>query len=65
MPRSEAPDTQGSYFDFRFLLGLHLTDRPATQMTLPQRLPKNERSDSLSMQHDVGDDFEGDDSKGC
>ena len=26
---------------------------------------ENERSDSLSMQHDVGDDFEGDDSKGC
>jgi hypothetical protein len=26
---------------------------------------KNERGDSLSMQHDVGDDFEGDDSKGC
>ena len=39
-PGSEAPDTQGSSFDFRFLLGLHLTDRPATQVTLPQRLPK-------------------------
>jgi hypothetical protein len=26
---------------------------------------KNEMGEFLSMQHDVGDDFEGDDSKGC
>jgi len=58
------PDTRGS-FDFRFVLGLHWTDCPATQVTNASVFAENERGDSLSMQHDVGDDFEDDDSKGC
>ena len=55
-----ASDTRGSSFDFRFLLGLHSTNRHATQVTNASAFPENERGDSLSMQHNVGDDFEGD-----
>jgi TnpA family transposase len=67
MPGDErVPDTRGSSFDFRFLLGLHSTDRPRYAGDKCVRaFAKNERGDSRSMQYDLGDDFEGDDSKGC
>jgi hypothetical protein len=54
----------GALFDFRFLFRVHSTNRPATQVTNASAFDENERDDSFSMQHDVGDDFEGDDSKG-
>ena len=51
---------------FDFVPSWTSTDRPAaTQLTNASAFAENERGDSLSMQHDVGDDFEGNDSKGC
>jgi hypothetical protein len=62
----DVPDTRGSSFDFRFLLDFTqpIAPRYAGYKCL-RAFAENERGDSLSMQHDVGDDFEGDDSKGC
>ena len=49
-----------------FVFYLDSTRRsPRHAVTNALAFAENERGDSPSMQHDVGDDFEGDDSKGC